>query len=139
MREEHEMSSSKSVTVRYLHEDLHQGEPDGWILFNAPRPIYGHREWQGQFWHGVFYAAVNPKGERAEWMIRENAMLDAWVIRYYGEAEIEAHAKATADRYGYTLEHLMELASKKHLEESWLAQHGSVEVALDEFLKEALP
>lgn len=32
----------------------------GWTVYNAPRPIMGHKLWQGEFRHGIFYAAVAP-------------------------------------------------------------------------------
>ena len=131
------MSDSKTVTIFRMPESARQDEPDGWLLFNAPRPLYGHREWRGDFVHGVFYAAVNPRGERAEWMICENAKLDGWVIRYYGEAEILEHAQHTADKYGYTLDRLMGLATMKDVEASWRLAHGKEELLLDEFLEGA--
>ncbi len=56
--------------------------PPNWIVFNAPRPLYGDREWQGDFLHGRFYAAVDPNGDKAEWCIKENKSLDAWVYQF---------------------------------------------------------
>lgn len=51
--------------------------PLDWLVFNAPRPLVGDQAWQGEWCKGVFYAAVNPDGSRAAWMIEENRLLDA--------------------------------------------------------------
>lgn len=47
------------------------GIPEGWVIANAPRPILGPMTWQGEFRHGVFYAAApevlaGPSGWRAD-------------------------------------------------------------------------
>jgi hypothetical protein len=83
--------------------------PPGWAIWNAPRPIYGDLTWQGDFRHGIFYAAIDPAGERAAWQSQENHQLDAWVVEYrsvedalawakdYYRADIEAGLFALAD------------------------------------------
>jgi hypothetical protein len=68
--------------------------PVGSLIFNAPRPIVGHEEWQGDFAHGRFYTAVDPKGDRADWMIEENRKMDAYVAEFRNKAETLALAKA---------------------------------------------
>lgn len=57
--------------------------PETWIVFNAPRPLYGHEEWQGEFQHGIFYVAVDPDGYGAEGFIRESTSLDGWLVEYW--------------------------------------------------------
>lgn len=37
-----------------------------WHIYNAPRPLYGHLTWQGEFVSGIFYAAVCDLAEDAE-------------------------------------------------------------------------
>jgi hypothetical protein len=54
-----------------------------WIICNAPRPIVGHVEWRGEFTSGVFYAAIDPSGERREWMLKENNGQHAVVLVYW--------------------------------------------------------
>ncbi len=61
--------------------------PENWELWNAPRPIYGAREWSGDFGHGCFYAAIDPDDEFAERWRQNNIDLDAWKIEYVTEDE----------------------------------------------------
>ena len=35
--------------------------PAGWQIYNAARPLPGTIVWEGEFHHGIFYAAVDPK------------------------------------------------------------------------------
>ncbi len=34
--------------------------PEGWLVVNAPRPVGGEMTWEGEFRHGLFYAAAPP-------------------------------------------------------------------------------
>ena len=52
--------------VLYI-EDFHKPDnkvfdllKQGYTVYNAPRPLLGHEHWQGDFRHGIFYAAVAP-------------------------------------------------------------------------------
>ena len=56
--------------------------PD-WLICNAPRPIFGHVEWRGEFISGTFYAAINPAGERADAMISHNENMKAVILDYW--------------------------------------------------------
>lgn len=50
-------------------------ERKGWAVANAPRPIPGEVTWQGDFRHGVFYAAGDLFMYGNSW-----ASLDAWPV-----------------------------------------------------------
>lgn len=62
----------------YLPDDI----PEGWIVFNAPRPLYGHWTWTGEFRSGIFYVAVDPAGEQATAFIKRNHENDARIVRW---------------------------------------------------------
>ena len=68
----------------------------GWIIMNAPRPLAGDKCWDGEFRHGIFYAAINPveypKYARDKFNI--NCDLDGWVVEYCTQADIDAHVLA---------------------------------------------
>jgi len=67
--------------------------PEDWLIFNAPRPLYGTKEWNdGPFLHGVWYAAIAPNEERKDWMIERNASLDGWLLEYHNEEELRSIA-----------------------------------------------
>jgi hypothetical protein len=72
--------------------------PEGWEVYNAPRPIYGTVSWTGDFRHGSFYVAIDPKDERASFMIKENNLLRAYRLEYVSKEavikEVEAELKA---------------------------------------------
>jgi len=52
---------------------------EGAEIYNAARPLYGHKEWTGEFRHGVFYAAIYPDRDYADEYRRRNLELDAGV------------------------------------------------------------
>lgn len=62
--------------------------PENWIVMNAPRPLYGHKEWTGEFQHGVFYVALNPDDSCVHdmWM-KKNEEQDAWICEYWTKAQ----------------------------------------------------
>ena len=58
--------------------DHPQLAPDsGYRIFNAPRPLVGHETWQGAFYSGIFYAAIDDNQDDAEWMLKQNYDDDA--------------------------------------------------------------
>jgi len=59
--------------------------PDNWIVFNAPRPMLGDKDWCGDFHHGIFYAAVDPDGYIPKKWMQKNCDLDGWVVEYVSE------------------------------------------------------
>jgi hypothetical protein len=78
-------SMISKVTVRPLIGDRPDNIPADWVIFNAPRPLIGTKTWEGDFNHGRFYAAINPKDEFADQNIVENNKLDGWVLEYFLE------------------------------------------------------
>jgi len=61
--------------------------PDSWLIFNAPRPLLGHQEWQGDFRHGVFYAAINPEDTGSYRMIKYNCEMDGWFCEFWSKSQ----------------------------------------------------
>lgn len=59
--------------------------PASWPIFNAPRPIPGDENWQGDFRHGIYYSAVDPNREKevVDYNLTTLKSLDAWLVRYY--------------------------------------------------------
>lgn len=51
-----------------------------WYLFNAPRPLSGDGEWEGEWLAGTWYASVNPNGPDADRHIRCNQEAKARVV-----------------------------------------------------------
>jgi hypothetical protein len=56
--------------------------PEGWAIYNAPRPLYGDKTWQGDFVHGVYYVAIAPHTPATALFREENALSDAWELEY---------------------------------------------------------
>lgn len=54
----------------------------GWEIYNAPRPLFGTRVWQGDFISGVFYAAVDPNDPDANRFRENNKNLDATLLEF---------------------------------------------------------
>ena len=54
----------KVLFIEGYHEMTRPADiPADWTFYNAPRPLYGHKRWQGDFRHGIFFAAVMPEGD----------------------------------------------------------------------------
>jgi hypothetical protein len=82
--------------------------PDGWIIANAPRPLNGERTWQGQFRHGVLYAAQPAQPEGDDWdrerhaaILRNWESIDAWQVEFITDAEIAARCITHAKEFGF--------------------------------------
>ena len=91
--------------------DRPEEAPDGWLVFNAPRPLCGSRLpddsracWTGDFVTGVLYAAVNPKPADAvydapQMWIDENRKLDARIVTWVSEEDHRARMMAWFDEF----------------------------------------
>lgn len=83
--------------LRYTLSQRPRQAPEGWRIFNAPRPLYGTLRnedgqvspgtWDGDFLHGTFYAAVDPADPNADMWVGNNAILDAQEIQYITEQQ----------------------------------------------------
>src|ERR1019366_1275537 len=72
--------------------------PDGWRIVNAPRPIGGEITWEGEFRHGVFWAAAPADtAGRFGW-----EALDAWPVRFITDGEIAAEVTRYLADNGYS-------------------------------------
>lgn len=61
--------------------------PDGWAIHNAPCPLYGDRAWEGDFVHGIHYAAIAPHTPTTALFEQENALNGAVTLEYVSEDE----------------------------------------------------
>ena len=71
-------------------------QDDGAIVVNAPRPLPGHKTWEGRFRCGIFYAA----GERSRFG-QAWAELDAKELRLVSNAQILRLVIEEGHRRGY--------------------------------------
>ena len=85
------------VKLRYTISERPVQAPEGWRIFNAPRPICGtvvceNGQWQGKTWigpfvSGIIYAAVNPSDPDAAAWIATNRDMDACELVYITEQQ----------------------------------------------------
>lgn len=88
-----------TVNIRYVlgkRED--QGLEQGKIIFNAPRPLYGHRTWTGDFLAGIFYAEIDPAQDYAADYAKRNVELDAKVLKWIDEKTLRESVQSYYDR-----------------------------------------
>lgn len=90
---------------RQLFDKIIREYPNHYI-FNAPRPLMGHGDWTGNFISGVFYAAVDPKGERADQMIDFNIRMDADLLTWFSKDDVIKEGKSWAKESGISYEEL---------------------------------
>lgn len=60
--------------------DLVPEFPNGWLVMNAARPLFGHSVKEGRFLDGIHYAAVNLRDSLAQMYVNENIKLNASVV-----------------------------------------------------------
>ena len=83
--------------------------PADWTIYNAPRPLFGHVRWQGDFRHGVFFAAVAPEGDPADEFNdaaefhKRDRQLDGHECLWVSKAEVMAYGAQKAAEYGIDL------------------------------------
>ena len=83
--------------LRYTIGERPAQAPEGWRIFNAPRPICGtvvceNGQWQGKTWigpfvSGIIYAAVKPTDPDAPAWIATNREMDACELVYVTEQQ----------------------------------------------------
>ncbi len=72
------MKTTKITIIAERPKDI----PENWLIFNAPRPLLGDKEWEGKFQHGIFYVAVDPNCYFYNREIENNCKLDGWIVEY---------------------------------------------------------
>lgn len=77
--------------------------PASWLVFNAPRPLVGHKTFDGDFVCGRFYAAIDPSAEFAAEYIRKNLELDARIAIF---APLDAQLAMALDGHKYRDQYL---------------------------------
>lgn len=77
--------------------------PANWIIFNAHRPLVGALEWQGEFLEGIFYAAVDPSAQLANWQIEYNTRMAAITPKYITIDDVKSWMQKLCDMNGYDI------------------------------------
>ncbi|MFC1975061.1 hypothetical protein ACFLXQ_01525 [Chloroflexota bacterium] len=73
------------MKTRFVVGEQPKEAPEGWIIQNAPRPLYGHETWEGDFICGVFFAAINPDMENCDNLKTFNEENGAVVLQFVSE------------------------------------------------------
>lgn len=81
--------------------------PQGWTVWNAPRPLYGARTWAGEFITGRLYAAQNPDDPDPnlpyETVVEENRRLHACELVYISAEEFRRRVDEWSGPYAEKL------------------------------------
>ncbi|MCI0393191.1 MAG: hypothetical protein MOB07_31065 [Acidobacteria bacterium] len=112
--------NNNETTINRILEPRPDGIPAGWLIFNAPRHMWGTIQWQGQGYHGVFYAAVEPTEKYAKDMIETNCEMDGWITEYITMKDILTGVEQVCLAYGYKLE-AMERLNERQLIDQYCA------------------
>ena len=101
----------KVLFIEDYHEMTRPDDiPETWTIYNAPRPLYGHVRWQGDFRHGIFFAAVAPEGDPADEFNdaaeyhKRNRQLDGHECLWVPKAEVMVYGAQKAAEYGVDLD-----------------------------------
>jgi hypothetical protein len=90
-----------TATLLRILDSRPEDIPSTWLIFNAPRPLYGHKCWEGEFSSGRYYAAIDPADEWGKTYIKETIRLDGYLVEYITEDTIHAWFQAECEREGY--------------------------------------
>ena len=100
----------KVLFIEGYHEMIRPADiPADWTIYNAPRPLFGHAHWRGDFRHGIFFAAVAPEGDPADefgdaaGFHKRNRELDGHVCVWISKAEVMAFASKLAQMFEISL------------------------------------
>ena len=108
-----ELSKKEVKSIRTFDkrpEDI----PESWLIFVAPRPIFGEKEWRGSGGHGWHYAAVDPSDEYMfNIHIKGIQKNDARLIQYCSEKDFMSWLEKEMSQ-----EELKEVLSEKMVLES---------------------
>jgi len=63
--------------------------PSHFIIYNAPRALYGQMNWTGDYLFGVFFAAVDPTDQFSGGFAENNRRLDAFIVEYVSQDEFQ--------------------------------------------------
>src|ERR1041385_549517 len=120
---------TRKITVQRVIESPPFQAPDGSLVFNAPRPLYGH-DWQGDFIHGIFYVSIDPSDHHAPRQIKDNVSYDGWIIQYVSWDEVMEWARGYAKENEFDLEEFDDLT----IRQSYFVNCGRVEIGYPEDL-----
>jgi len=74
--------------------------PENWEIYNAARPLCGHKHWQGKFRHGVFFVAIDPTDKFADGFRKRTIDLDGHLCKWVARDEVETWGRRYCKKYG---------------------------------------
>jgi N12 class adenine-specific DNA methylase len=93
------MREASELTIIRLLDPRPEDVPSDYLIFNAPRPLLGDKDWTGDFLHGIFYAAIDITSASADRTIQDIIDLDGWLCEYVTQADIEKWERERATVY----------------------------------------
>ncbi len=100
------MTEQRVLFVETISEDRPADVPESWTIYNASRPLPGHKTWTGDFRHGVFFAAVAPEGDPVDEFNdsarfhKQCQSLDGWECVWVSLQDVEKYGRKLAADYG---------------------------------------
>jgi hypothetical protein len=96
-----EVKVSIAYTCDTKIENVLNGFPPAWTIWNAPRPIYGTTIWQGEFLAGMFWGAIDTGSKWSDWQRVENIGLAACLVKFVSIDEAKRIVQASMFNDGY--------------------------------------
>ncbi len=94
------MTEQRVLFVEGVSEDRPADVPQDWMIRNASRPLPGHKEWVGDFRHGIFFSAVDPEADDAERLTERCKSLDGWLCVWRTRQDVEDYVHEMAKERG---------------------------------------
>lgn len=94
------MDSIKKLTLIQELEPRPTQAPEGWEVWNAPRPMRGTLNFVEDFRHGIFYGAIDPADTVGDRFREANHRDDGWILEWISLAEATMQVRAIyTERY----------------------------------------
>lgn len=88
------MEANQKIILIHEIRPRPEQAPEGWEVWNAPRPMAGTRHFQGEFIHGIFYGVIDPTDAYADnWRrlnIRDDGTMLEWISLEEAKTQVVA-------------------------------------------------
>ena len=76
------------MKIRKIIRERPTDIPKDWWIMNAPRPLWGNKQWTGEFLCGVYYVALDLDGELYQDRVEYNKSMDATILEFISRQEV---------------------------------------------------
>ena len=88
------MDQPRKLTLIQELQPRPEQAPEGWEVWNAPRPMMGTVHFTGEFFHGIWYGAIDPADSVGDRFRKANHRDDGWILEWISLGQATAQIRA---------------------------------------------